>query len=79
MRARPARRGIEEQTYDLNLSFGELTLIYKSLHAVKRLGALPPHDFGGRLRNLLKDVPMLHDLSVVVQAEDVHPAMFHVL
>jgi hypothetical protein len=28
---------------------------------------------------LLKDVPMLHDLSVVVQAEDVHPAMFHVL
>jgi hypothetical protein len=27
---------------------------------------------GGRLRNLLKDVPVLHDLSVVVQAEDVH-------
>jgi hypothetical protein len=37
------RRG-EEQTHELQLSFDELTLIYKSLQAAKALGALPPQD-----------------------------------
>jgi hypothetical protein len=32
------------QTYELRLSFAELALVYKSLQAVKALGALPPQD-----------------------------------
>jgi hypothetical protein len=32
------------ETYELKLRFGELALIYKSLQAVKTLGALPPQD-----------------------------------
>jgi hypothetical protein len=30
------------ETYELKVGFGELTLIYKSLQAVRTLGALPP-------------------------------------
>jgi hypothetical protein len=40
---RPARSD-ETRTHDLVLTFDELALIYKSLQAVKTLGALPPHD-----------------------------------
>jgi hypothetical protein len=32
------------ETYELKVGFGELALIYKSLQAVKTLGALPPQD-----------------------------------
>lgn len=32
------------ETYELKLGFGELALIYKSLQAVRTLGALPPQD-----------------------------------
>ena len=32
------------QQHELTLTFDELALIYKSLLAVKTLGALPPHD-----------------------------------
>jgi hypothetical protein len=39
--ARPTRA---EPTHRLNLTFGELALIYKSLQAAKTLGALPPQD-----------------------------------
>jgi hypothetical protein len=31
------------QRHELTLTFDELALIYKSLQAVKTLGALPPH------------------------------------
>jgi hypothetical protein len=41
---RPPRHKADPQTYELQLSFGELALIYKSLQAVKTLGALPPQD-----------------------------------
>jgi hypothetical protein len=34
----------DAQTHELKLTFGELALIYKSLQAVKTLGALPPQD-----------------------------------
>lgn len=37
---RPARGG----KHEVALSFDELLLIYKSLQAVKTLGALPPED-----------------------------------
>ena len=33
-----------EETHELKLTFSELTLVYKSLQAVKTLGALPPQD-----------------------------------
>jgi hypothetical protein len=39
---KPARTATE--AYELKLGFGELALIYKSLQAVKTLGALPPQD-----------------------------------
>jgi hypothetical protein len=38
------RRGGNVRTHELTLTFDELVLIYKSLQAVKALGALPPHD-----------------------------------
>jgi hypothetical protein len=34
----------DAQTRELKLTFDELALIYKSLQAVKTLGALPPQD-----------------------------------
>lgn len=51
------RRG-EEQTHELQLSFDELTLIYKSLQAAKALGALPPQD------ELLSDTMQLVDQAL---------------
>jgi hypothetical protein len=42
----------------LQLSFGELALIYKSLQAVKTLGALPPQD------ELLNDTLQLVDQAL---------------
>ena len=43
---------------DLKLSFRQLTLIHKALHAVKTLGALPPQD------ELLNDTPHIVDLML---------------
>jgi hypothetical protein len=40
----PVRRRREEKKQQVELSFGELTLIYKSLQAVKTLGSLPRQD-----------------------------------
>jgi hypothetical protein len=52
---RSAQLNSEPETYELRLSFGELALIYKSLEAVKTLGALPPQD------ELLNDTIQLID------------------
>jgi MFS family permease len=46
------------QSYELSLSFGELALMYKSLQAVKALGALPPQD------ELLNDTIQLVDQAL---------------
>jgi hypothetical protein len=46
------------QTHELKLTFGELALIYKSLQAVKTLGALPPQD------ELLNDTIQLVDQAL---------------
>jgi hypothetical protein len=54
---RPARSD-ETRTHDLVLTFDELALIYKSLQAVKTLGALPPHD------ELLDDTMQLVDQAL---------------
>jgi len=42
----------DAQTHELKLTFDELALVYKSLQAVKALGALPPQDevFGDTLQ-----------------------------
>ena len=48
----------ELETYELRFSFGELALIYKSLEAVKTLGALPPQD------ELLNDTIQLIDQAL---------------
>lgn len=56
--ARSARHRTNAQTYELQLSFGELALIYKSLQAVKTLGALPPQD------ELLNDTLQLVDQAL---------------
>jgi hypothetical protein len=69
----------EEQTYELSLSFGELTLIYKSLHAVKTLDALAPHDFGGRLRTLLRTSQCSTIFPSSFRRKMFAPATFHVL
>ena len=53
-----ARQRTEEETHELKLSFGELTLIYKSLQAVKALGPLPPQD------ELLNDTILLVDQAL---------------
>jgi hypothetical protein len=45
-----------DQTHELKLTFGQLALVYKSLQAVKTLGALPPQD------ELLNDTIQLVDL-----------------
>jgi hypothetical protein len=46
------------RTYELQVSLGELVLIYKSLQAVKALGALPPQD------ELLDDTIQLVDQAL---------------
>jgi ubiquitin C-terminal hydrolase len=56
--AEPGWRKAEEQTYELELSFDALTLIYKSLQAAKALGALPPQD------ELLNDTIQLVDQAL---------------
>jgi hypothetical protein len=56
--AAAARGGREKERHELKLTFGELTLIYKSLQAVKTLGALPPQD------ELLNDTLQLVDQTL---------------
>jgi hypothetical protein len=56
--SRSVRHTGDPQTYELQLSFGELALIYKSLQAVKTLGALPPQD------ELLNDALQLVDQAL---------------
>jgi hypothetical protein len=51
-------RGSDAEDIDLKLSFRQLTLIHKALHAVKTLGALPPQD------ELLNDTLHLVDLTL---------------
>jgi hypothetical protein len=51
-------RDSEAEDIDLKLSFRQLTLIHKALHAVKTLGALPPQD------ELLNDTLHLVDLAL---------------
>lgn len=53
-----ARHRAEEETHELKLSLGELTLIYKSLKAVKALGSLPAQD------ELLNDTILLVDQAL---------------
>jgi hypothetical protein len=48
----------DEETYELKLGFGQLALIYKSLQAVRTLGALPPQD------ELLNDTMQLVDQAL---------------
>jgi hypothetical protein len=50
--------GSERLVRALRLSFDELALIYKSLEAVKTLGALPPQD------ELLEDTIQVVDQSL---------------
>jgi hypothetical protein len=54
---RPAQRG-EASPTEVRLTFDELALIYKSLEAVKTLGALPPQD------ELLEDTIQIVDQSL---------------
>jgi hypothetical protein len=58
----PSRRstwgGGEAEDIELKLSFRQLTLIHKALHAVKTLGELPPQD------ELLNDTLHLVDLAL---------------
>ena len=42
--AAASTRRREPEAHTLRVSYSELTLIYKSLQAVKALGALPPQD-----------------------------------
>jgi hypothetical protein len=53
-----APRSPDTQMHELRLTFGELALIYKSLQAVKTLGALPPQD------ELLNDTIQLVDQAL---------------
>jgi hypothetical protein len=55
---RPDWETTDAQTHVLQLSFGELALIYKSLQAVKTLGAFPPQD------ELLNDTLRLVDQAL---------------
>jgi hypothetical protein len=54
---RPPQRG-EESPKEVRLTFDELALIYKSLEAVRTLGALPPQD------ELLEDTIQIVDQSL---------------
>lgn len=56
--SRSTWRDSEAEDIDLKLSFRQLTLIHKALHAVKTLGALPPQD------ELLNDTLHLVDLAL---------------
>jgi hypothetical protein len=56
--AAATRGGREKERHELELTFGELTLIYKSLQAVKTLGSLPPED------ELLNDTMQLVDQAL---------------
>jgi hypothetical protein len=56
--ARAAWRGGEKDTYELKLTFPELALVWRSLQAVKTLGALPPQD------ELLGDTMHVVDLAL---------------
>ena len=51
------RRG-EERTHELQLTFDELALIYRSLQAAKTLGMQPPED------ELLNDTMQLVDQAL---------------
>jgi hypothetical protein len=53
-----ARRRSEEQRHELQLTFDELALIYKSLQAARTLGAFPPQD------ELLNDTIQLVDQAL---------------
>jgi hypothetical protein len=55
----PARHAVDEQTYQLTLTFRELAVIYKSLQAAKALEALPPRD------ELLVDTIELVDQAMI--------------
>jgi hypothetical protein len=50
--------GLDHQTHELKLTFGQRALVYKSLQAVKTLGALSPQD------ELLNDTIQLVDLAM---------------
>ncbi len=53
-----AWHGPDPEVFELRLSFRELALIYKSLQAVRTLGALPPQD------ELLNDTIQLVDQAL---------------
>jgi hypothetical protein len=55
---RIVRSRSDEQRIELTLSFGELTLVHRSLEAVKTLGAFEPQD------ELLNDTIDLVDLAL---------------
>jgi hypothetical protein len=55
---KPMWRSEEQTTHELQLTFDELALIYKSLQAAKALGALPPQD------ELLNDTIQLVDQAL---------------
>lgn len=57
----------DKDTHELKLTFAELALVYKSLQAVKTLGALPPQD------KLLNDTMQLVDLALRKAAEPPAP------
>ena len=57
----PSRLGqqrADQQTYELKLTFAQLALVYKSLEAIKTLGALSPQD------ELLGDTMQVVDLAM---------------
>jgi hypothetical protein len=56
--AEPVWRRGDKPTHELQLTFDELALIYKSLQAAKSLGALPPQD------ELLNDTMQLVDQAL---------------
>jgi Putative zinc-finger len=58
LRTAPLEPRATTETYELRLAFGELALIYKSLQAVRTLGALPPQD------ELLNDTMELVDQAL---------------
>jgi hypothetical protein len=60
-----------DQLHELQLTFAELVLIYKSLQAAKTLGALPPQD------ELLNDTIQLLD-QTLNRASDAAPGIPHV-
>jgi hypothetical protein len=59
---RRSRRDVRR--HELTLTFDELVLIYKSLQAVKTLGALPPED------ELLEDTIRVVDQALLTDLED---------